>query len=104
MRYSAKTLEIAMDIVKLPLGEPAPADGDCIRIQEVAGGKFMLGGSVLFRCGDVDATESVSLVGGDTYASYDDAESAGLAWANEHCAETLYVCQSDGAEPLPDPT
>lgn len=93
---------MAMDIVKLPVGEPAPSDGDCIRIQEVPGGRFTLAGSVLARCGDVETSESVSLLGGDKYASYDDAEAAGLAWANEHCAELLYVCQSDGAAPLPD--
>lgn len=93
-----------MDIRKLPPGEPAPSDGDCIRIQELEDGRFRLNGSVLFRCGDTDAAESVSLVGGDLYASYDDAESAGLAWANEHCAETLFVSRSNGKAPLPDVT
>ena len=93
-----------MEIIKLPLGEPAPSDSDCIRIQERSGGRFALAGSVLFQCGDVDAAESVSLIGGDDYASYDDAESAGLAWANNHCADTVYVCQSDGDDPLPDMT
>lgn len=91
-----------MEIIKLPVGEPAPSDGDCIRIQEHSGGRFTLAGSVLLQCGDADAMESVSLVGGDQYPSYDDAESAGLAWASDHCAGTVYVCQSDGADPLPD--
>ena len=91
-----------MDIKKLPAGEPAPSDRDCIRIQELEEGRFQLNGSVLFGCGDADSDESVSLVGGDPYPTYDDAESAGLAWANDHCAELLYVTRSDGKAPLPD--
>lgn len=91
-----------MDIRKLPAGEPAPSDGDCIRIQELDGGGFQLNGSVLFRCGDTEAAESVSLVGGEPYSSYGDAEAAGLAWAHDHCAELLYVCRSAGTAPLPD--
>lgn len=91
-----------MEIVKQPIGEAAPSDSDCIRIQEQADGKFMLNGSVLFRCGDVDSMESVSLVGSTPYASYDEAEAAGLAWANDHCAETLHVARSQGTIPLPD--
>jgi hypothetical protein len=91
-----------MDITKLPAGEPAPSDSDCIRIQELDDGRYRLNGSVLFRCGDTDAAESVSLVGGESYATYDDAEAAGLAWANEHCAEKLYVSRSAGKAPLPD--
>ena len=91
-----------MDIKKLPAGEPAPSDSDCIRIQELDDGRFRLAGSVLFRCGDGDAAESVSMFGGDPYDTYDDAEAAGLAWASEHCAEVLHVCRSAGTAPLPD--
>jgi hypothetical protein len=91
-----------MEIVKLPPGVRASEESDCIRIQEVAGGKFSLNGSVLSRCGDDAAPESVSLIGGDLYATYEDAEGAGLAWASEHCAEILYVSRSAGTEPLPD--
>lgn len=91
-----------MDIVKMPVGEAAPVDGDCIRIQELEGGRFRLNGSVLFSCGDVDSGESVSLVGGELYATYDEAESAGLAWASDHCADTLHVSRSNGTAPLPE--
>lgn len=91
-----------MDIIKLPLGRQASDESDCIRIQELPGGAFALYGSVLLRCGDADIAESVSLIGGEPYPSYDAAEAAGLAWAGEHCAETLYVCRSDGTRPLPD--
>ena len=91
-----------MDIIKLPAGEIASDESDCIRLQELPGGAFSLNGSVLFRCGDAEVAESVSLIGGDPYPNYDAAEAAGLAWAAEHCAETLYVCRSAGTAPLPD--
>jgi hypothetical protein len=92
-----------MDIVKLPVGQQASDESDCIRIQELEDGAFSLNGSVLFRCGDAEVAESVSLIGGDPYPSYEAAEAAGLAWAGEHCAEVLYVCRSEGVKPLPEP-
>ncbi len=91
-----------MEIINLPAGERASDESDCIRIQELADGTFSLNGSVLFRCGDAEVAESVSLIGGEPYETYDAAEAAGLAWANEHCADVLYVCRSDGVTPLPD--
>ncbi len=65
-------------------------------------GTFNLHGSVLFRCGDAEVAESVSLIGGEPYKTYGAAEAAGVAWAGEHCADVLYVCRSDGTKPLPD--
>lgn len=91
-----------MEIIKLPAGEQASDESDCIRIQELAAGSFSLTGSVLLRCGDAEVAESVSLIGGEPYDSYDAAEAAGLAWAGEHCADVLYVCRSDGTEALPE--
>lgn len=91
-----------MEIIKLPAGEQASDESDCIRIEESPAGSFTLTGSVLLRCGDADVAESVSLIGGDPYESYESAEAAGLAWAAEHCADVLYVCRSDGVRPLPD--
>jgi hypothetical protein len=92
-----------MEIVKLPPGRRASPASDCISIQELPTGQYELNGSVLVRCeGDADTAESVALIGGDPYDSYEAAEAAGLAWANTHCAETVYVSRSDGARPLPD--
>jgi hypothetical protein len=91
-----------MEIVTLPIGQVAPQDSDCIRIQELAGGRFALEGSVLLSCGDGEAAESVSLIGGDAYDSYEQAEAAGIAWAHEHCPQILYVSRSHGTTPLPD--
>ena len=91
-----------MEIVKLPPGQIAPQDSDCIRVQELAGGRFALEGTVLLNCGDGEAAESVSLIGGEAYEGYAQAEAAGLAWAHEHCSQTLYVARSDGTLPLAD--
>ena len=93
-----------MEIVKLPVGQSASAETDCIRIQELAGGGYDLTGSLLFNCGDVEPAESVSLIGSEPYESYEDAEAAGLAWANEHCVPVVHVSRSDGTAPLPDVT
>ncbi|MDB5670418.1 MAG: hypothetical protein JWO25_1377 [Alphaproteobacteria bacterium] len=91
-----------MEIVKLPKGQHATAASDCISVQELSDGHYVLNGSVLASCGDMETAESVALIGGDPYDSYEAAEAAGLAWANEHCAETVYVARSDGTKPLPD--
>jgi len=92
-----------MEIIKLPVGHVAAEDTDCIRIQQLPAGTFELNGSVLASCGDAESFESVSMVASDPYPTLDAAESAGLAWANEHCVERLYVAHSDGTKPLPDP-
>jgi hypothetical protein len=92
-----------MDITHLPIGEVAEPEEDCIRIQQLQDGTFMLSGSVLLNCGDVETAESVGLITSEPYGSYEAAEAAGLAWANDHCVGLLHVCRSDGTEPLPDP-
>jgi hypothetical protein len=80
-----------MKIIKMPDGEKAPVESDCISIVELADGRFSLNGSALLVCGDTEQTESVAMIGSDTYASYDDAEAAGMAWASDHCVDTLYI-------------
>jgi hypothetical protein len=92
-----------MEIVTLPPGKSAEVDNDCIRIQELPEGGFMLEGSALVACGDSDPAESISLIDGQPYASYDEAEAAGIAWASDHCVAVLHVSRSKGTEPLPDP-
>ena len=42
-------------------------------------------------CGDGEDAESVAMVGSDPYPTFDDAEAAGLAWAEAHCVATIYV-------------
>jgi hypothetical protein len=91
-----------MDIVKLPSGMRASPDTDCISVQELPDGQYQLNGSVLVSCGDSETAESVALIGGEPYDSYDAAEEAGLAWASEHCVERVYVSRSDGTTPLPE--
>lgn len=88
-----------MEIIKLPPGETAPADTDCIKINATPAGGYSLVASALMVCGDGDDAESVALVGSDPYPSFDDAEAAGLAWAEAHCVATIYVETGGGAEP-----
>ena len=89
-----------MEIIKLPFGELADEDTDCIKINETEGGMFSLVASALMECGEGDDPESVALVSSDPYRSYDDAEAAGLAWAEAHCVSTVYVETGGSAEPV----
>lgn len=79
-----------MEIIKLPPGERAPRDSDCARI-EARDGKFYLNASALVTCGDGNEAESVAMIGSDPYDSYEEAESAALAWAAAHGVEQFYV-------------
>ncbi|WP_267397154.1 MULTISPECIES: hypothetical protein [unclassified Sphingomonas] len=80
-----------MEILKLPEGERAPDEVDCISIERQDDGRYELQGSALINCGDGDEVESVSLVQMTTYDTYEEAEAVGLAWAAEQCVEQLYV-------------
>lgn len=80
-----------MNIVKLPPGEIAPEDSDCISIALTPKGTYSLDGSALQSCGDGDEIESVTMIGSQPYDSYEEAEAAGLAWAAEHCVGQVYV-------------
>ena len=80
-----------MEIIKLPFGEEAPTEGDCISITAREDGRFDLNATALLRCGDGEEADSVSMIGGSPYSSYDEAEAAGLAWAADHCVEQIYV-------------
>lgn len=91
-----------MKIVRLPIGQIASETCDCIQIQELPGGRHQLFGAALLQCGDSNEAESVSISSEHSYASYDDAEAAGLAWASEHCVDEIHVARSNGLEELPD--
>lgn len=84
-----------MEIIKLPAGELASDETDCVRVIRRAEGDFELNCNALWADGNDDEVESVSLIGGDTYRTYDEAEAAGLAWANDHRSELVYVCTLD---------
>jgi hypothetical protein len=89
-----------MEIIKLPPGELASDDTDCIKINALPDGGFSLVASALMACGDGDELESVALVGSEPYASYEDAEAAGLAWAEAHCVATIHVETGGSPEPV----
>lgn len=74
-----------MEIIKLPIGEQAPVESDCISIDEQPDGSFLLTGSLL------GPEESVALVTELTFPTRDEAESTGLAWAADCNVERLYI-------------
>lgn len=78
-----------MHIVKLPLGQFAAQDVDCIAIEKLATGKYDLTGSALTMCGEASHDVSVSIEG-EPYETYEQAESAGLAWAERLGVQILY--------------
>jgi hypothetical protein len=79
--------EKAMEIIRLPQGEAAPVDSDCISVDTVEGG-FRLTGSLL------TSEESHAIVDGDVYADEDAAEAAGVSWAAGCGVATLYVARN----------
>ena len=81
-----------MEITMLPPGVRAPSDADCIHIEQTQDGRFRINCSALHAAGD---SESVALIGGDAYPSYDAAEAAGLAWADAEQVQHIYVSRSE---------
>ena len=73
-----------MEIVRLPIGERAPIDSDCISIEQGETG-YNLTGSLL---GD---EESVAIVSPIICATREAAEEQGIAWAEECGVPMLYV-------------
>lgn len=88
-----------MEIVRLPAGEMAREDTDCVHIERTPEGKFAINCSALLTCGDGDGAESVALIGSEPYDSFESAEAAGLAWASDQCVDVLYVSTSADAGP-----
>jgi hypothetical protein len=77
-----------MQVVRLPVGEQAPKDVDCISINLLDSDQALLQGSILV--GD----ESIAIIGGEPYGSAREAEAAGVAWASEQGVALLYVATS----------
>lgn len=89
-----------MEIIRLAPGELAAEETDCIKINEIADGRFSLVASALMNCGEGDNPESVALVSSEAYHSYEQAEAAGLAWAEAHCVTTIHIETGGDAEPV----
>ena len=87
-----------MEIVRLPLGEQASVDADCIRIEEQPGATYKLTASAL--CVGADDGESVSVVGGPMFGTIKQAEAAGIAWAANVGVERLFISTGTLAQPL----
>jgi hypothetical protein len=87
-----------MELIKLPVGAQADVDTDCIRIEQLGAGSFRLTGSAL--CQQEDEGASVSLMNGMTYATPNEAEAAGLAWAQSVGVERLFISTGTLGRPL----
>jgi hypothetical protein len=87
-----------MEITRLPVGEQAPVDADCIRIEELAGSTFKLTASAL--CIGSDDGDSVSIVDGPVFETVEQAEAAGTAWATNVGVERLFVSTGTLEQPL----
>ena len=74
-----------MEIKRLQLGGEAEPDTDCIKLQHLPDGRVRLEGAAL------DGSESTAIVGDSVYDSEEEAEAAGLAWADALGVKTLYV-------------
>jgi hypothetical protein len=80
-----------MDIERLPPGEIAPLDSDCIKILK-ENGRYSLIASALSQCDEnEDNWESEAVVMSEEYATYDEAEHAALTWAEGLCVKKLYI-------------
>ena len=82
-----------MRIERLPEGERASEDTDCIHV-EAHDGRFYLTGSALARGGHPDQPESVAIVSGEPYPSAQAAEDAGVTWASGHGVEHLFISRN----------
>jgi hypothetical protein len=78
-----------MEITRLPVGVVASSDTDCVRIEQEPDGTYRMTASAL--CAGGDDNESVSIVDGLPFPSAQEAEEAGLAWAQDVGAELLYI-------------
>lgn len=87
-----------MQITRMPIGEQAPPEADCLRIEEQPDGGFVLTASAL--CAGEDDAESASIVGGLRFATLDEAEAAGLAWAETVGADHIYIATGTRERPL----
>lgn len=86
-----------MDVIRLAAQAEAPPESDCIKIVTLLDGQFKLVSSALFD-GDSVGDESVAVIGGDAYPTFEAAEAAGLTWANEQGVQKLYVERSDSTD------
>lgn len=87
-----------MELVRLPVGKQAPVDTDCIRIEEESARAFKLTGSAM--CVEDDEGDSVSLIETQLFATVEEAEQVGTAWAASIGVDRLFVSTGTLACPL----
>lgn len=87
-----------MELTRLPVGQQAAVDTDCIRIEELEDGSHRLTGTAL--CMKEDEGASVSLMNGLTYPTPGEAEEVGLVWAESAGVEWLHISVGTREKPL----
>lgn len=87
-----------MEIVRLPVGKQPSVDSDCIRIEEQPDGRYTLSASAV--CSEADENDSVSVAGTYLFATLEEAEANGLAWAESVGVQRLFVSTGTQARPL----
>jgi hypothetical protein len=87
-----------MEITRLPVGKVASSDKDCVRIEQEPDGTYKMTASAL--CAGRHDSESVSIVDGLPFASVQQAEEAGIAWANDVGSEQLFISVGTLERPL----
>lgn len=89
-----------MEIIRLPVGEQAPVDVDCIRVEELPDLTYKLTGTALCTVSVDDDADSVSIVDGPVFETIEQAEAAGMAWATHVGVERLFVSAGTLDQPL----
>jgi hypothetical protein len=87
-----------MEVVKLPVGKQASVEADCIRLEEQPDHRWRLTATAL--CTASDEGQSASIIGGLVFATSDEAERAGLAWAEDVGVEHLFISTGTVSQPL----
>jgi hypothetical protein len=87
-----------MEIVRLPLGKQASVEDDCIRLEQQPDARWRLTATAL--CRQEDEAESASIVGGALFDTAEQAEQAGVAWAEDVGVERLAISTGTMSQPL----
>jgi hypothetical protein len=87
-----------MEVIRLPESKQANVEDDCIRLEEQPDNRWRLTATAL--CTASDEGESASIIGGLVFTSLEEAEKAGLAWAEDVGVERLFISIGTISQPL----
>lgn len=81
-----------MHVKRLAPGVRAPDGWDFIEIEQTPSGRFQVIGAVIF--------DKSAMFGQETFATAQEAEQAGISWAQGLGSQILYLATVDGDTPL----